>query len=81
MQWSSTSPIFKLGDPDKPENYRGIALNSCVGNFFNSILNNKLDNFLKENNIISEYQIDFTKKPRTSNHTIVLKTLINILFF
>ena len=42
------SGIFKSGDPCKPENYRGIAINSCIGKLFNCVLNNRLDHFLKE---------------------------------
>lgn len=79
MQWSSAyiTPIFKSGDPSDPVNYRGIAINSCIGKLFNTILNSRLDKFLTENNIISEYQIGFKKKSRTSDHIFVLKTLID----
>ena len=79
LQWSSAyiTPIFKSGDPSKPENYRGIAINSCIGKLFNTVLNKRLDKFLIDNNIISNCQIGFTKKSRTSDHIFVLKTLID----
>ena len=49
---------------------------SCLGKLFNSVLNNRVDEYLSENNIISETQIGFKKKARTSDHMFVLRTLI-----
>jgi hypothetical protein len=37
----------------KPENYRGIAINSCIRKLFNSILNKRLDKYLEKHNIIN----------------------------
>ena len=78
-QWTSAyiSPVYKSGDSSQPENYRGIAINSCIGKVFNSVLNSRLDNFLETNNIIHNSQIGFCKKCRTSDHVFVLKTLID----
>jgi hypothetical protein len=58
------------------ENYRGIAINSCIGKLFNTVLNNRLDKYLIYNNLINKCQIGFSKKARTSDHIFVLKTLI-----
>ena len=49
---------------------------SCLGKPFNSVLNNRLNEYLSENNIISETQIGFKKKARTSDRMFVLRTLI-----
>ena len=49
---------------------------SCVGKLFNSILNNRLDEYLNENKIISETLIGFQKKARKTDHMFVLHTLI-----
>jgi hypothetical protein len=38
-------------DAADPNNYRGITITSSVGKVFNSILNKRLDSFLKQNNI------------------------------
>ena len=35
-------PIYKKGDVDDPDNYRGVALISCLAKFFYAILNNRL---------------------------------------
>ena len=49
---------------------------SCLGKLFNSVLNNRLDEYLSEIIIISETKIGFKKKARTSDHMFVLRTLI-----
>ena len=79
MQWSSVylSAVFKSGDPSKTENYRGIAINSCVGKLFNSVLNNRLDKFLVKESVINPCQIGFSKKCRPSDHVFVLKPIID----
>jgi hypothetical protein len=76
--WSEgyITPIFKSENPKLPQNYRGIIICNSIGKVFNSILNNRLDKFLIENNIIHENQIGFPKKSRTSDHIFVLKCII-----
>ena len=75
--WSYICPIFKAGNPGKPENYRGIAISSCIGKLFNSVLNRRLDSHLEKNSIIHPHQIGFCKKSRTSDHMFVLKTILD----
>ena len=71
-------PIYKKkGDLDGPNYYRGIALISCLAKVFNNILNEQLTNFLRKNQILSEYQSGFSKKARTADHIIVLHHLID----
>ena len=77
--WSEglITPIHKSGSKSDPGNYRGICISSCLGKFFTSILNTRLNVFLKENNILNSYQIGFRPGFRTSDHLLVLKTLID----
>ena len=49
---SIITPIHKEGPKDDPDNYRGIALISCLAKFFYSILNNRLMDFCLRNKII-----------------------------
>lgn len=70
-------PIFKQGDNHDPGNYRGITITSCMGKVFNSILNTRLEEFLKVNNIIADEQIGFKRGCRTSDHIFKLKTIID----
>ena len=78
-QWSEglITPIFKAGDHYDPSNYRGITISNCLGKLFTKILNTRLINYLTDNNIISKYQIGFLPKHRTSDHILVLKTIID----
>jgi hypothetical protein len=78
-KWSEgyITPIFKSDNSRLPQNYRGITITSCVGKLFNIILNNRLDKFLLEHNIIHETQIGFSKNSRTSDHLFVLKCLVD----
>jgi hypothetical protein len=74
------SPIFKANDPQNPYNYRGIAVISCFGKLFNSMLNARLDSFLENHKIIDETQIGFKKKARTADHIFIIKTLLSKYF-
>lgn len=71
------SPIYKSGNPFDPSNYRGITITSCVAKVFSSVMNNRLEEYLTENDTIHESQIAFKKKSRTSDHMFVLRTLID----
>ena len=50
---------------------RGITIIICLGKRFNSMLNNRLDEYVSENDIISETQIGF-KKQKQGQQTICL---------
>ena len=61
--------IHKKGDASKPENYRGITLTSCLGKLFNSVLNNRLCQFLESNKVLRPEQSGFRKKsPNYRSH-------------
>lgn len=70
-------PLFKSGDKDEPSNYRGLTIASCLGKLFTKILNIRLVEFLEDNKILSSNQIGFRKKQRTSDHILVVKTIID----
>jgi hypothetical protein len=52
-QWniSHISSVFKSGDPNDCNNYRGICVSSCLGKPFTSLLQNRLTLFLKEHDL------------------------------
>ena len=70
-------PLYKSGSRLDPGNYRGICISSCLGKFFTLILNSRFNTFLEENYILNKYQIGFRHGFRTSDHILVLKTLID----
>ena len=69
-------PLYKKGSNSDPSNYRGISICNCTGKLFALLLNNRLQEFLAKNNIISKFQNGFQKNRRTSDHIFVLKCLI-----
>ena len=69
-------PIYKKGSSDDPSNYRGISICCCTAKLFALLINNRLQKFLVEHDIISKFQIGFVKGKRTSDHIFVLKCLI-----
>jgi hypothetical protein len=70
-------PLHKKEDPSLPNNYRGITLTSVMGKLFNSILNNRIVDFLEKNQIMKSEQIGFRSKCRTSDHIFVIKALMD----
>jgi hypothetical protein len=82
VQWATgiIVPLHKSGELDDPNNYRGIALNSCISKLFTLLLNNRLTSWCDERGIISYNQIGFRKGFRTSDHVFTLKTLIDDSF-
>lgn len=77
--WSEgiITPIFKSGNKLDPNNYRGICVSSNLGKLFCSILNTRLQDFLREHDVLSKSQIGFMPKQRTTDHIYTLHTLIN----
>ncbi len=71
------TPIFKQGDKFEPNNYRGICVNSNLGKIFCSVINIRLQNFLKTHKILEKSQIGFLPKHRTSDHIYTLHTIID----
>ena len=70
-------PIHKKGAVDDPDNYRGIALISCLAKFFYAILNNRLMDYCLKYQILSPSQLGFLAGNRTSDAHIILYNLIN----
>ena len=72
-------PIYKKkGSLNDPDNYRGISLLSCFGKLFTSILNERLNEFLNDNNAMGEEQAGFREKYSTIDHILVLHSIIDL---
>ena len=72
-------PICKnKGDPNDPNNYRGISLLSCFGKLFTSCLNRRLAIFIENNNIVQAEQAGFKSDFSTIDHLFVLKSLADL---
>ena len=77
-QWSKSiiKPIYKSGDPNNTNNYRGISLLSCVGKLLSSILSKRLSNWAKKNDILCDEQFGFRKNRRKTDAVFILQCLI-----
>ena len=75
---STLTVIYKKGDKSIPKNYRGIAVSSILCKLFCLVLHSCLNEFTNINKvIIPQNQIGFRKGSRTSDHVLVLKSLID----
>ena len=77
--WSRAylKPLFKKGDKLDPANYRGIAISSCLGKTFNSILNSRMEDIMADWGIQNDLQIGFESGRSIADHIFILTTLID----
>ena len=72
-------PIYKnKGDPEKADSYRGITILSCLGKLFTSILNTRIEEYIKDANILGLEQAGFRKEHSTVDHMFMLKCLVDL---
>ena len=62
-----------------PENYRPITLLCCSSKQFTAILNNRLNDYIEENYILTEAQTAFRHGYSTTDHLFNIHSLIEIL--
>ena len=67
----------KKGDKKCPANYRGITLTSCLGKLFTSILQNRLNKFIEQHNILNPEQFGFRPNARTTNSLFIRRQLLH----
>ena len=70
-------PIYKAGCPLNPENYRGITLTNGIGKLFCQIINQRISQFLEQNNCLVKEQGGFRKNHRTTDHIFILNRLVD----
>ena len=77
--WNTSviTPIIKSGNVNDPDNYRPIAVGSCLGKLFSSILLNRLIDFRKEFCPDPPNQLGFCQGSQTNDHVLTLKTIID----
>ncbi len=71
------TPIFKQGDKFEPNHYRGICVNSNLGKIFCSIINIRLQNFLKTHKIWRKVKLDFC--PNTEHLTTFIPSTLSLI--
>ena len=70
-------PLYKKGDPNKADNYRGISLLNILSKVYSHILNNRLNTWIEMQERIGENQAGFRKKRSTVDHIFTLYALIH----
>ena len=69
--------LFKDGETNDLNNYRGITLLSMLGKILVGVLNNRLIDLINKEHILDENQGGFRKGYRTTDHLFTLHALIN----
>ena len=70
-------PLHKSGDKTDCNNFRGIAVSSCLGKLFNSLLRNRLERKCSPPTQLSCEQISGKSGARIADHILVFHHLIN----
>jgi hypothetical protein len=71
------TPIHKEGPKEDPDNYRGICIGSALSKVLSTMMNKRLTDYTKANNMINKAQIGFEISNRTSDHLLTVKSLVN----
>ena len=79
QKWAEgiTSLLLKEGDEEDPNNFRAITVASAISKVLAIMLDERLENFVKENKVMTPLQIGFEKKARPADHLFVLRNLID----
>ena len=73
-------PLFEKGNQNDPDNYRGITLCDISSKLYSSIINNRLQEWIEENNLTGECQAGFKKDYSTVDHMFTLMAMIQKQF-
>ena len=73
-------PIFKQGDVNNADNYRGITLLSCIGKLFTGILNRRLNQWAENDNILDSHQYGFRENKSTVDALFILQNIVDVFF-
>uniref|UniRef100_UPI003AF6F7D4 RNA-directed DNA polymerase n=1 Tax=Thiolapillus sp. TaxID=2017437 RepID=UPI003AF6F7D4 len=77
-QWTRSVivPLFKKGDKDIPNNYRGISLLSVASKCYTTVLRNRLTKWMDDHEKVVEAQAGFRKGYSTIDHIYTLSAVI-----
>ena len=70
-------PIFKSGNPDDAQNYRGITLINVLGKVYSQVLLNRLSKWSEENDKLSKNQFGFQKGNSTIDCIFLLNAVVS----
>ena len=70
------TPLHKKGDKNNLNNYRGISLLSAISKVFTGLLNQRLSNWVENNDLLYEEQAGFRSKKSTIDHLFTLYAVV-----
>ena len=70
-------PIFKKGDPNDPQNYRGITICSTITKLYASILDNRIHEWAESSGVRARGQAGFRRDRGTIDNIFILRTLLD----
>ncbi|CAB0013408.1 unnamed protein product [Nesidiocoris tenuis] len=71
-------PLYKKGDPACLSNYRGLSFINCIGKILSCLLSNRLNKFVQQEDVLSEFQSGFRKGYSTVDSIFVLTGLAKL---
>lgn len=71
-------PLYKKGDPNSAENYRGISFCNACAKVFASILHERLCHWVDNQQLLSEFQSGFRKRYSTMDNIFLLNNIANL---
>ena len=72
--------LFKKGNQNDTDNYRGISLSDIRSKLYSSFMNNRLQGWIEQNNLTGECQAGFKKDYSTVDHMFTLMAMIQKQF-
>ena len=80
--WSESIiiPLYKKGDINCPNNYRGITLSNVSSKVYCSIINKRLQTWVESNNVTGEFQAGFKRGYSTIDHIFTLLSCVQKQF-
>ena len=70
------NPLHKTGSITDRNNYRGICLSSALLKIVCFLMNQRIQEFCANKNLIDKNQINFRNNHRTGDHLLTLKTIV-----
>ena len=81
-QWKESiiMPLFKKGDINDTNNYRGISLCNIASKLYSTVINMRLQKWIESHNITGEHQAGFKAHYSTVDHIFTLLSCIQKQF-
>ena len=74
------TPLHKKGKRDEPNNYRPISLTSVVCKIMESVIKDKVLEFLLNNNLISNHQHGFIPGKSCQTNLLIMLNMLTKVF-